>query len=561
VNGSVHRRLTLTGPHGLLALTRPQRAADTKSAPEAVPYTGPPTEAQLVALRNLQAIAIQQSAPVPDELIELSYEEEKSARAGFPWQLVVVLVVQAILSVRLVWSNTAFADEALYLWAGHAEWAHWLQGAPIPAWQTLFSGSPVLYPPIGALADTAGGLAGARFLSLAFMLGSTCLLWDATCKLVSRRAAFVSTAAFGTLAGTGFLGAFATYDAMALLVLSAGACLAARASGGRGAKGLLLLLLAAVVLGLACAIKYAIALFVPVIVLIAFFHAARERGWGRAFWASITLGAGFAVTIGIALVLGGHSYIQGIQYTTLSRAAATASPWSVLKLSYMWTAFIAVLSVLAIFISRKEEPAYRWLIRVLALSVVLVPIEQARIDTTVSLHKHVVFGAWFAAMAAGYVLAKFSLVDRTRGWMAVVTIPILVFALVQNVPQETSLYLKWINLSAFAAQWPSLSARYPGYYLADVDVYHVLGYYAKGKLAWNQVESPEGLDPHPQNGFPVTRAGIANHTFSLVLVNVNKNSSYAPYDEVVITAMKQAGDYRMVARADGIEAWAPAEQS
>jgi hypothetical protein len=252
--------------------------------------------------------------------------------------------------------------------------------------------------------------------------------------------------------------------------------------------------------------------------------------------------------------------MQGIQYTTLSRAAATASPWSVLKLSYIWTAFIVVLAVLAVFISRNEKPAYRWLLRVLALSVVLVPIEQARIDTTVSLHKHVVFGAWFAAMAAGYVLAKFSVVDKTRGWMAVVTIPILVFALVQSVPQETSLYLKWINLSAFTARWPSLSARYPGYYLADVDVYHVLGYYAKGQLAWSQVESPQGLDPHPQNGFPVTRAGIANHTFSLVLVNVSKNSSYARYDQAVITAMKQDGGYRMVARVDGVEAWTWVEQ-
>jgi 4-amino-4-deoxy-L-arabinose transferase-like glycosyltransferase len=556
VNDSRHR-VTRTGSHrfSLSALTGPLRLSPPGRHS---PYTGPPTEAQLVALRNLEGIAIQQASPVPDEIIQ---EADATRRGGFPWQLVAVLVVQAILSARLIWSNTAFADEGLYLWAGHTEWAHWLQGAPIPAWQTWFSGSPVLYPPIGALADTVGGLMGARFLSLAFMLGSTCLLWDATCKLVSRRAAFVATAAFGTLAGTGFLGAFATYDSMALMVLSAGTCLAVRASGGRGAKGFFLLPLAAVVLGVACAIKYAIALFVPVIVLIAFFHAARERGWGRAFRASITLGVGFAVTIAAALALGGHSYMQGIQYTTLSRAAATASPWSVLKLSYMWTAFIVVLAVLAVLISRKEKPAYRWLLRVLALSVVLVPIEQARIDTTVSLHKHVVFGAWFAAMAAGYVLAKFSQVDKTRGWMVVVTIPILVFALVQNVPQETGLYAKWTNLSAFAAQWPSLSARYPGYYLADVDVYHVLGYYANGTLDWNRVESPEGLDPHPQNGFPVTRAGIADHTFSLVMVNVNKTSSYAPYDEAMMTEIKEAGGYRMVANADGIEAWASAEQS
>ncbi len=32
-----------------------------------------------------------------------------------------------------MWSNTAFPDEALYLWAGHLEWSHWLYGTAIPA--------------------------------------------------------------------------------------------------------------------------------------------------------------------------------------------------------------------------------------------------------------------------------------------------------------------------------------------------------------------------------------------------------------------------------------------
>ena len=80
------------------------------------------------------------------------------------WLLLAVLAVQAALSLRLVWSNTAFQDEALYLWAGHLEWSHWLYGAPMPAFQNYFSGAPVVYPTLGALADTYGGLASARLL-------------------------------------------------------------------------------------------------------------------------------------------------------------------------------------------------------------------------------------------------------------------------------------------------------------------------------------------------------------------------------------------------------------
>jgi hypothetical protein len=76
--------------------------------------------------------------------------------AAVPWPLLAVLAVQAGLSLRLVWSNTAFQDEALYLWTGRLEWAHWLHGTPVPAFPTYFSGAPTVYPPLGALADSIG---------------------------------------------------------------------------------------------------------------------------------------------------------------------------------------------------------------------------------------------------------------------------------------------------------------------------------------------------------------------------------------------------------------------
>ena len=47
--------------------------------------------------------------------------------------LTAICAVQAALSLSLVWSNTAFADEAQYLSSGQLEWAHWLHGASCPA--------------------------------------------------------------------------------------------------------------------------------------------------------------------------------------------------------------------------------------------------------------------------------------------------------------------------------------------------------------------------------------------------------------------------------------------
>ena len=83
-----------------------------------------------------------------------------------------MLIVQALLTLRLVRADTAFQDEALDLWAGHLQWANWLHGTAIPPFPYYFSGAPVIYPPLGALADHAGGLTAARALSLVFMLGS-----------------------------------------------------------------------------------------------------------------------------------------------------------------------------------------------------------------------------------------------------------------------------------------------------------------------------------------------------------------------------------------------------
>ena len=54
--------------------------------------------------------------------------------------LVAILTVQAVLSLRLVWSNTAFLDEATYLFAGHVELTHWLHGTSAPAYATYFLG-------------------------------------------------------------------------------------------------------------------------------------------------------------------------------------------------------------------------------------------------------------------------------------------------------------------------------------------------------------------------------------------------------------------------------------
>jgi hypothetical protein len=555
--------------------------------------TGPNTEAQLVALRHLDGIAFQQASTVPGRGDSPVPETgpgpgQAGPLAGrVPWPLVAVLVVQAALSLRLTWSNTAFEDEALYLWVGHMEWAHWLHGAPVQPFQTWFSGAPVLYPPIAAVADSVGGLAAARLLSLVFMAGVTCFLWGTARCLVGNRAALVAVAAFATLAGTAFLGAFATYDALALLLLAGATWIAVRAShrSGRAARPATPRLsgacvLAGLVLGLACAVKYASALFVPLVLIVAALAAWREpgppssssrepsrepaprpSGRRRAATALLSTAAGLALTLAAALAVGGRAYWEGVLVTTLNRPPATSSPFTVLKLSYLWTGFIVVAAALALLASRGERAVNRWLVGILAAAVLLVPLEQARVDTTVSLHKHVVFGAWFASMAAGYLFARLSVIDKTRGWAALAAIPIVAGTLLMSIPQATALFTGWQNTSPVVASLPRLLARYPGDYLTSADLYQVLGYYDHGRVGWPRWQSDLHLSaPGARQGLASDRVAIKGHYFSLIIIGTQRNTITST-DEAVIADIRQASGYRVVADAGGFEAWTSVEGS
>ena len=228
-------------------------------------------------------------------------------------------------------------DEALYLRAGHIEIAHWLHGTyggAIAFFPTYFSGAPVMYPPLGALADNLGGLAGARLLSLCFMLGATVLLYAAAGRLFDRKTALAGAALFAILGATQNLGAFATYDAMALFLTVLAAWLVIRARGWLSEP---LLITAALAMTLADATKYASALWDPVIIILAM-TLSRHGGWLRAVARGLRLTLYLVLILSTAVLIAGHAYWKGITFTTLTRASSTASAHVVVGRAYDWMA-------------------------------------------------------------------------------------------------------------------------------------------------------------------------------------------------------------------------------
>src|SRR6185312_6945772 len=117
---------------------------------------------------------------------------------------------------------------------GRLELAHLLHGAPVPGFQTYFSGAPVVYPVLAGLADELGGLATVRLLSLVLMLCATVLCYATGRRLYNRRSGLFAA---GLFAGTGaaqFLGAFATYDALAIFLLASATWLGVRSAWCKG---------------------------------------------------------------------------------------------------------------------------------------------------------------------------------------------------------------------------------------------------------------------------------------------------------------------------------------
>lgn len=455
--------------------------------------------------------------------------------------LLAVLAVQAALSIRLLWANTAFNDEALYLWSGHWEIVHHLHGTAIPQFQRYFSGAPVIYPVIGAWAASHGGLTAARLLSLAFMLGTTILLYSSTSRLFGRRAALWASAVFAFLGPVQFLGSFATYDAMAIFLLAVSSWLVIHARGWASEP---LLIVAAEVLALADATKYATALWNPVVILLAALTAT-QGGWLRRGFRSVRLAVYTGAVIALLLQFGGRSYIAGILFTTLARQAGTVSPGGVLRDAAPWIGIVLLLALRAVVIARGRRE--QLLCALLATAVLLAPLEQARIHTSISLEKHVAFGAWFGAIAAGYVLAR--AIEDSKYWKWRIGAGTAAVVLLAGFFQANTFDARWPNSARATAVMSSVITNTRGPILAEED--EVFRYYLglppgrtytlKGFYYWDVPAKKELI------GIPALTLAIRHHYFEDVELDYSFPTDLS-YETAISRAVRSTPGYRLIAR-------------
>lgn len=396
--------------------------------------------------------------------------------------LLAILCLQAILSLRL--HNTAFEDEALYLYSGHMELEHLLHGAALQGdYATFFSGSPVLYPVLAAVFNGLGGLAAARLLSLAEMLAATVLLYSLTRRLLGERAAVSAALLFSVTESAVFLGNFATYDATCVLLLAGATWLVVRTASHRWP----LFLLAAPVAALAVAVKYAGLMFVPTIAVLLALAAWPARGW-RALPRAAAFGAAVGGLLYAALHLAGPAYLAALQSTTTNRAQGTTPVTTLLRESLAWGGLLFALALLGSIAyawrprtgpdERPAPPGGRLrraaLGALLTGTALLAPAYQAHLHTDISFQKHIGFGLFFAAPMAGVGLARL-LGDHFR--RPQLTIGVWSLALIVGLIQTSHLYQEWPASGAFVRAF-SAYLHPGGRYLVEVPevpIYYLMG--------------------------------------------------------------------------------------
>jgi hypothetical protein len=507
--------------------------------------------------------------------------EPATARAGWlervlairGWPIGIILAVQTVLSLRLVWSGkSAFIDEALYLSVGHLELAHYLHHAAMPEVASYMSGSPLVYPPLAAVADEIGGLAGARLLSLAFILLATFLLHGVARRLMSSR-----SAAF--FAAAQFLSAFATYDAMALALLALATWLGVRAAEERPAVRYTLICLGGVAILVADAAKYAAALFNPVVIVVVGLASWRAHGRKAGLDACGAMILAAAVPLAVGYDLAGVSFAQGISSTTLARASGAASLGAIVSLSAQASLVVAVLAVLGgvfLTVRRVPRPALV-MVWVLVAAEFLAPAEQARIHTTTSLFKHVGYGAWFASIIAGYLLSEWSVAisrkiaaRRARpggravaagapSWALAMGLAVVVLAGAEGVRVADVQYDGWPN----SVPMTVALTRYlqpGGFYLVEEP--SAVNYYLRTKIPFEHVDStfyfsyPDRATGQLLLNDPAYGLAIQQHYFAAIVIRFGVT---AAADEVILRDMDAYKDYRLAALIPYRDAYGPGD--
>jgi Dolichyl-phosphate-mannose-protein mannosyltransferase len=454
--------------------------------------------------------------------------------------LVAILALQSMLSLRLV--NTAFQDEALYIYAGHRLTAQLLHDTPsYDNYSTYFSGAPGLYPMAAGALDGLGGIALVRVLSLLCMLAATVAVFWLTNRLFQAGGVFAA-ALFAVAGPVIFVGHLATFDAPSLALLAGGAVLAVRSVG----RGWWTLIGMAQVLVLAIFTKYAAVLFVPSVLTLLAIETRRRRGWGVAAVRVSLVTALMTAGTTVALWLSSDALVHGIVETTLRRHVVLGtSRVALARTAVEYAGLLVLLGCAGLVVVWRRRPVLALL---LLMSGLLAPLNHIRIAEATSLHKHVAFGFVFLAPLAGLAVARLAASGRPwPGPQFLAGFALIAAVFYSGLGQTDQLYSSWPNSQSLIYVLRTQVRPVTGRYLAEES--EVPRYYLRGLIEpyqWSSTYYFEYTkDGRRLTGIDAYRSAIADRYFDVIVLRYGPT---AVLDHQIDGPLRTQKGYQLIAR-------------
>jgi 4-amino-4-deoxy-L-arabinose transferase-like glycosyltransferase len=464
--------------------------------------------------------------------------------------LVLILAMQAIVSLTTL-HNTAFQDEALYVYAGRQIIRNWTGGPPpLDHYANYFSGYPYVYPVIGGFLDRVGGLELARSFSLLCMLGVTAAVWYVTRRLFDVPAAIFASASYAVAGVVLFLSRLATFDAMCLSLIALATAVAVHCA--TTARPWSALLIGPILVG-AILTKYAALLFVPATLAILVCASLAFVGWKRAALRLLLTLVGLGVSLWIAYLRVDPLAFHALAGSTTNRETGLKDTrlhllTHVLRMGGIMLA-IAFVGLLLLIRSR------RFVLLGLALfgAAWLAPLYHIYKQEPISLDKHIAYGLFFAAPIVGYALAWISGYEgraepttRRGYWLVGGMVVIALFTL--GLRQSQDLFANWANTSQLNYALHTQLRNGTGRVLSeDIEVSRFDARDVTQEWQWTNFYYPYYIQPNHQlvEGQPGLIAGLNNRFYDLVELSFN----YIP-DTAYFVASQMAKDhnYDLIAR-------------
>jgi hypothetical protein len=443
----------------------------------------------------IRPAAQQRNVPFSNPTLPAPRRSRRHTMPPAVYPLVVICAVQAGLSLSLVWSNTAYIDEADYLWVGRLEIAHLLHGTSWPSAYAdhLFSGSPIIYPPIGTAANMIGGVAGARILGLFFMLGATVLLYLTATRLIGYRGAIIS-AALWALSEPAIRLAFATFDPLSVVLTSISAWLIVQASCRHHRS--VFVLMAALALATANVTTYSSIVIDPVVIAFAFLAWLPLRARRAALYTGLLT---VASAVLFTLLMAVSRSWSGLLFTVVTRNIADyQSIVAILSDSWGYAGILMVLAAVGGITACNTETVTRASqLVLLALAAIVVPAAQIHDQTGWSLDKHLAYGIWFSAIAAGYGCDRLIqwLPGTSRQLVAVCCTIGIAYVGLNGWQSAWNRFHSWPNAQAFIAAIRPVVAQSRGLIYVPGHEANIAEYYTTQGGAWRRWSASLSLNP------------------------------------------------------------------